>query len=211
MDGFPATGVHVELDVPKAVLARDYSSLAVDEFSLQFGALEAEGSVTGSLGEPLVLGGRIDTNRFDLPALLASVGIAAPKTTDPRALGQVELDATWRLDGGAMQIDPLALSIDDTRFNGNFRRAAGEDPVGEFSLRGDRLDIARYVPPTDPESEPFVLPTAALRALKFRRLLELEEATYDDIEMKGVTLRLLLDEQGLRTTRPPAQPSEGTS
>jgi hypothetical protein len=51
-----------------------------------------------------------------------------------------------------------------------------------------------------------VLPTAALRALKFRGLLELEEATYDDIVMKGVTLRLLLDEQGLRSA-PPAEKS----
>ena len=102
-----------------------------------------------------------------------------------------------------MQVDPLVLGVDDTRFTGNFRRAAGDDPVGEFTLRGDQLDIARYIPPTDPESEPFVLPTAALRALKFRGLLELEEAKYEDIVMKGVTLRLLLDEQGLRSAQPP--------
>ena len=203
LDGFPAAGVPFELDVPKVALAKDYSSLDVGEFSLRFGALEAEGNIAGGLGEPLALGGKIDTNRFDLQALLASVGIEAPKTTDPRALGQVELDAAWRLDGAAMQIDPLALAVDDTRFTGNFRRAAGDDPVGEFSLRGDRLDIARYVPPPDPESEPFVLPTAALRALKFRGLLELEQVTYEDIVMKGVTLRLLLDEQGLRTAPSP--------
>jgi hypothetical protein len=41
------------------------------------------------------------------------------------------------------------------------------------------------------------MPTAALKALKFRGVLELEQATYNDVVMKGVTLRLLLDEQGL--------------
>jgi hypothetical protein len=30
-------------------------------------------------------------------------------------------------------------------------------------------------------------------------LLELEEATLGDVKMKGVTLRLLLDERGLRS------------
>ena len=202
MDGFPVEGMPFELEVPKAALTQDYSSLDVDEFSVRLGGLEAEGSISGTLGEPLALAGRIDSNRFDLNALLTGVGIEAPKTTDPRALGQVELDASWRLEGSAMQVDPLVLSVDDTRFTGNFRRAAGDDPVGEFALRGDHLDIARYVPPTDPESEPFVLPTAALRALKFRGLLELDEVRYDDILMKGVTLRLLLDEQGLRSAQP---------
>ena len=203
MDGFPAAGLPFELEVPKATLTEDYSNLEVAEFTVRLGGLEAEGNIGGSLGEPLALAGRIDSNRFDLNALLTSVGIESPKTTDPRALGQVELDASWRLQGSAVQVDPLVLTIDDTRFTGNFRRGAGDEPVGEFSLQGDHLDIARYIPPTDPESEPFVLPTAALRALKFRGLLELEEATYDDIVMKGVTLRLLLDEQGLRSTQPP--------
>ena len=71
--------------------------------------------------------------------------------------------------------------------------------MGEFALRGDELNISRYIPPTDPASEPFVLPTAALKALMFRGSVELERATLDDIDMKGVTLRLLLDEKGLHS------------
>ena len=65
------------------------------------------------------------------------------------------------------------------------------------------LNISRYIPPTDPASEPFVLPTAMLKALLFRGSVELERATLDDIDMKGVTLRLLLDEKGLRSGAPP--------
>jgi hypothetical protein len=91
------------------------------------------------------------------------------------------------------------LSLDDTRFNGNFRQGAGANAVGDFLLRGDSLDLSRYIPPADPASEPFVLPTAALKALRFRGNVELEQARLDDIEMKGVTVRLLLDEKGLRS------------
>ena len=202
MEGFPAAGVPFELSSPKAALTQDYSALEVGEFRARLGGLEAEGSIAGTLSEPLALAGKIDSNRFDLHALMASIGMEAPKTTDPQALGEVELDASWRFEGGAMQVDPLALNVDDTSFTGNFRRDGGDDPVGEFTLRGDRMDIARYIPPTDPASEPFVLPTAALRTLKFRGLLELEEVTYEDIVMKGVTLRLLLDDRGLRSTQP---------
>jgi AsmA protein len=211
MEGFPAAGVPFELAAPKVALTEDYSSLEVGEFTARLGGLEAKGGIGGALGEPMALSGKIDSNRFDLPALLASIGVEAPKTTDPRALGQVELDASWRLEGGAVQLEPLSLTVDDSHFTGNFRRDAGGDPVGEFTLRGDRLDIARYIPPTDPASEPFVLPTAALRALKFRGLLELEEVTYDDIVMKGVTLRLLLDEQGLRSAQPSDSVAGGKS
>lgn len=199
MDGFAADGVPFRLAVPKAELAKDYASFSVDEFAAKFGGFETEGAVRGELGEKMNLAGSVDTNEFDLSALLRTVGIEPPKTTDPKALGRISARATWAFDAGAIQVDPLALTLDDTKFTGNFRLGAGEDAIGEFLLSGDSLDIARYVPPTDPQSEPFVLPTAQLKALRFRGVIELATARYDDILMKGVTLRLLLDESGLRS------------
>jgi hypothetical protein len=55
----------------------------------------------------------------------------------------------------------------------------------------------RYVPPPDPDSEPFKLPTAALKELRFRGTLEFEEVKYEDTLLKGARLTLVLDEQGL--------------
>jgi AsmA protein len=201
MDGFVPAGLPFRLDVPKAVVPEDLGAVDVAEYSIAFGGFEAGGGVQGRLGEQPKLAGKIETNAFDLRGLLTSVGIAAPKTTDAAALGRLQFAASWSFDAGAIGIDPLTLTLDDTHFSGNLRRGAGVDPLGEFTLRGDALDIARYIPPSDPASEPFVLPTAALKALKFRGSLELEQARLDDIEMKGVTIRLLLDEQGLRQER----------
>jgi AsmA protein len=199
MDGFAPEGVPFRLGAPRAELAWDLSSIVVKDFEIAFGGLEADGGVEGAIGEETRLSGTIATNEFDPRALLAATGIEAPKTTDPAALGRVTLKTSWEFGNGAVGIDPLALTVDDTHFTGSFRRGAGEDPIGEFALRGDSLDIARYIPPADPDSEPFVLPTAALKALKFRGVLELEQVTLDDVVMKGVTLRLVLDEQGLRS------------
>lgn len=198
MDGFAPAGVPFELEVPSAALPADFSAIDMPEFSVKFGGFEAEGGVQGTLGEKPVLSGKIESNEFDPRALLAAVGVAAPKTTDAAALGKLKLVANGKFDAGAMTIEPFTLTLDDTHFTGHFRRAAGVDAVGEFALRGDTLDIARYIPPPDPASAPFVLPTATLKQLKFRGVIELEQATLDDISMKGVTLRLLLDEQGLR-------------
>jgi AsmA protein len=199
MDGFAAGGVPFRLEVPHAALTQDYSHLAVREFELAFGGFEAEGGVEGAFAEPMKMSGTLRSNAFDLRALLTSVGIEAPKTTDPKALTGLQVATSWSLEAGALAVDPLELTVDDTHFKGRFKRGAGEDPVGEFALRGDSLNLSRYIPPTDPASEPFVLPTAMLQSLKFRGTLELEQVTMDDIVMKGVTLRLLLDEQGLRS------------
>jgi hypothetical protein len=198
MDGFAPVGVPFRLEVPKALLSKNYSSVEVKEYTLSFGQFEAEGGISGTLGEQSRFTGKVESNEFDPRALLTTVGIAAPKTTDPGALGKLRFQGSWAFDRGAIAIKPLALTLDDTHFTGDFLRGAGADPVGEIALHGDALNISRYIPPSDPASEPFVLPTAMLKDLKFRGVLELESATYDDISMKGVTLRLILDEQGLR-------------
>jgi hypothetical protein len=202
MDGFAATGVPFELVVPKAVSPADFSAIDVPEFKLAFGDFEAQGGVQGTLGEQPKLAGKIASNTFDLRRVLGAVGMSAPKTSDAAALGKLQFAADWQFNAGAIAVEPFSLNLDDTHFTGHFRRAAGDDPEGEFALRGDSLNIARYIPPPDPDSEPFVLPTAALKQLKFRGKVELEQATLDDVAMKGVTLSLLLDEQGLRPAAP---------
>jgi len=205
MDGFAPQGVPFRLEVPRAVLPEDFASVEIKEYSVAFGGFEADGAVGGTLGETPKLAGKIETNTFDPRALLSSVGIAPPKTTDTQALGKLQFAGSWAFDGGAVGIDPFTLNLDDTHFSGSFHRSAGDNPVGEFALRGDVLNIGRYIPPTDPASEPFVLPTAMLKALMLRGIVELERATLDDIDMKGVTLRLLLDDKGLRSEAKPPE------
>jgi AsmA protein len=199
MDGFAAAGVPFRLEAPEAKMPADFSAVDVEKFSIAFGGFQASGAVRGTLGEQPKLAGVVMSNDFDLRALLAAVGIAAPKTGDPKALGKVGFGGTWEFNDGAIRIDPLLFDLDDTHFEGSFSRTAGEDALGEFSLSGTSIEMARYIPPTDPASEPFVLPTAALKALRFRGEIRLKHATLDDIDMKAVTLRLLLDEQGLRS------------
>ena len=206
MDGF-REAVPFKLEVPRAELPKDFSSVDVEKFAAEFGGLALRGGVKGTLGERPSLTGALSSNDFDPRALLGAVGVDPPKTTDPKALGKLAIDGRWKFDAGAILIDPVSITVDDTKLSGAFHRAAGEDPIGDFTLRGDSIDLARYIPPPDPASEPFVLPTAMLKALRFRGTFELEQAKLDDVLMKGVTLRLLLDEQGLHGEKPAAAPA----
>ena len=207
MDGFAAEGVPFRVEVPRLVLPESFESVDVERYAIAFGGFEAKGAVKGSLGEHAKLSGEVESNRFDLRALLASVGIEAPKTTDPKALGKIGFSGTWAFDDGAIRVTPLVFDLDDTHFTGSFSRTAGENATGQFALSGSSLDIARYIPPADPNSEPFVMPTAALKALRFRGEIRLVHATLDDIDMKDVVVRLLLDEQGLRSVPATAAPT----
>jgi AsmA protein len=208
MDGFAAQGVPFKLAVPKAEIPEDFSAITVRKFAVTFGVFEAHGAVEGTLGQTPKIAGSLDSNEFDPRALLTSVGVEPPRTTDATAFARLQFAGRWAFDAGAIAIEPFNMLLDETHLTGNFHRSAGENPVGEFTLRGDDLKIARYIPPTDPASEPFVLPTAALKALMFRGVVELEHATLADVDMKGVTLRLLLDDRGLRsqTKQLPAAP-----
>ena len=204
VEGFAPEGVPFRAEVPKVVLPENFESIDVERYTIVFGGFEAKGGVRGSLGEHPKLAGEVESNKFDLRALLTSVGIDAPKTTDPKALGKIGFGGTWAFDDGAIRVAPLSFDLDETHFTGSFSRTAGEAATGEFALSGTSLDIARYIPPTDPNSAPFVMPTAQLKALRFRGEIRLAQATLDDIDMKDVVLRLLLDEQGLRSVAAPA-------
>jgi AsmA protein len=206
LTGFATEGVPFRVEVPRLSAPRDFSRVEVETFEVGFGDLELEGAVRGSLGEQPRLEGRMDTNVFDLRALMASIGMKAPATTDPEALRRLEIAGNWAFEEGAMKVEPVRLRLDDTRFAGLFRLNVDEEAAGHFELRGDRIAISRYIPPPDPTSEPFVLPTAALKELQFSGLVELEEATLDEVVMKGVSLRLLLDDEGLRAVEPERNP-----
>jgi hypothetical protein len=93
--------------------------------------------------------------------------------------------------------------MDDTRLDGVLKVGPTAPRTIEFRLQGDAIDLTRYLEPEDAVSEPFVFPTAALRALPARGVLEFAEARLADAEMKRVRIRLLLDETGLRSQAPP--------
>ncbi|MCC6172203.1 MAG: AsmA family protein [Gammaproteobacteria bacterium] len=132
-----------------------------------------------------------------LRTLLGTLGVEAPVTTDPRALESFASEGRVALRDGMLRVEPFSLVLDDTRLTGTIVHG-GEPPLAEFTLAGDAMDVDRYLEPEGTPGEPFHFPGEALGALRARGTLTLERASLDELQIEGLVLRLLLDEQGLR-------------
>ena len=96
--------------------------------------------------EPRISGG-LSVASFNLRDFLAGLGRELPTTADANALSRVEMDT--RLNGSptSFALEELTLKVDDTILTG---RIAVEDFARQalrLQLKGDRLDISRYLPP----------------------------------------------------------------
>lgn len=198
-------GLTVRALLPKieADLAKDLYSIAAFSALLGDSAEERAELKVGALqlnlaGASPELNTSVNFDAKSLRALLVDAGVSAPITTDPNALGGFGFDGRIALSAGGLTIEPLSLRLDSTTLRGRITRAAGAAPVLEFALRGDHMDIGRYLEPEDADTPPFKFPTSFLQALRARGTIDLATATLSDAKLKGVTLRLVLDEAGLR-------------
>lgn len=101
--------------------------------------------------EPRISGG-LSVASFNLRDFLAGLGRELPTTADANALSRVEM--ATRLNGSptSFALEELTLKVDDTILTG---RIAVEDFARQalrLQLKGDRLDISRYLPPKATDS-----------------------------------------------------------
>jgi AsmA protein len=141
--------------------------------------------------------GQMTIERTVLREVLARLGVPVPPTRDPRALGAVDLACRYALAQQTLRITALAAHLDGTSLTGEATRALDGDQLLDFTLHGDQMDLTRYLKPEGVKSEPFELPSVALRALRARGTLALDAARLGDLQLKGVRLSLLVDAGGL--------------
>ncbi len=92
------------------------------------------------------LSGQLSSNTFNLKQLLTTLGQSAPETADKNALTALAFNATLGGPAGSVQLKPLSLQLDDTRFNGEASLALDSQHLG-LKLKGNALDADRYLPP----------------------------------------------------------------
>jgi hypothetical protein len=145
-----------------------------------------------------------------LRQLLNSAGVQAPHTRDPAALQRFAASGRMDYSPQAARISFVTLQLDDTRLSGSVNALRDPDVV-EFSFAGDSMQLDRYRSPVNEPSEPFVFPTAKLAALRARGTLTLQRAQVAEMDLRGVTLRLLLADGRVQDVVPatakPAQPA----
>ena len=143
----PELEVRIETDL---LFDQAASLLRAEPLSVSFPDLRLTGlTEVSALGTARpVFRVELRSNRFDPRAVLASLGMDAPRTTDPDALRSMALDLSASGDRKRLVMDPLLLVLDDSSLSGDaVLELSGARPALRFELAGDRLDLDRYLPP----------------------------------------------------------------
>jgi AsmA protein len=188
----------------------------VERISVHVSDLHLTGlfEVRGLGGEQPALQGELRSNTFNPRALLAALGLDAPETTDPDVLQRMAVDLS--LSGGIdrLAVNPLLVSFDDSSLRGEAGLdLSGPRPMVRFALRGDRLDLDRYLPPEieqarviegvpeapdapdapeapGAEDIPVNLPVGLMRSLDIDGSLRLDALTLLGLTLQNIEMKL---------------------
>lgn len=152
------------------------------------------------------LSGQIKLDPLDLKQLLAALGQPVPETADDQALRNIAFDAQLGGPAGQLQLAPLVLTLDQSRFEGSlaYDLNSGKQTI---ELNGNSLDVDRYLPPTaqteqtdstkaasagtgERYSKERLLPLETLQALNLTAQLSLDQLKASGLEISQLKLLL---------------------
>lgn len=206
----PADGVWVQLDAPALAIRPTPLSVSAPKLTLKIANAQADVDVTydrivntqaagGDLPYEQVANAQAATTRAhgsvvlrtsSLRELANRLGLNQTLPHDPTTLGPLELTTVWTYNGGSIAAKPLALKLDGVSFNGWLQRTASPQPMWNFELHGDRIDLGRYINVDSKNKKPFELPVAALRAINANGSLIFDQVVFADTHMADVRLKL---------------------
>lgn len=192
--------VEISLDTGAIEIYPEREALSAKELSLHGPGVELSLGVEGAhLKSAPVWNGQLTLAETNLRTLLPALGLPLPDTADPKALRQLALDTVFQHDANGLALSRLNLKLDQTQINGEITSGRWAPPDLGFSLRGDTIDLDRYLPPTAPDAAPrrkpvatpelalagaAQLPVAFLREVKLAGDLRL-----DALKLAGLDLR----------------------
>ncbi len=180
----PPAGVPVELRIPWLRVKAAPLTVSVRAVGLKVADATVTGLATFSRGADGLAGsGAIALAVPSVRGLIGLLGVRMRLPENRSALGRLVLSGRWSLKDSTLMVKPLVGRFDATTVAGWVDYAGGRKPW-TFALHADRIDFARYLPPTRTHPESFALPVRALRALHVRGTLTIGRAS-----LKGTTLR----------------------
>ena len=91
--------------------------------------------------------GDISIASFNPKQLFATMGADAPQTTDPQVLQKVSVSFGLGGNSNQLNLKPLNIVLDDTHVKGNVGVKNFTNPMINFKLNVDAIDVDRYLPP----------------------------------------------------------------
>ena len=151
-EGLPKGGVTLKLGADiVADLAADTLKVANLDLSGPETRLSGGLEVAGLQTAPQ-LKGSLKLSETNVKQLAALFG-ADIQTADPKALTRVSATVTLAHEGDATRLEPLQITLDDTRATGYVRLLSTTGPVLRAKLDVDAIDLDRYLPPSQGPEE----------------------------------------------------------
>ncbi|MGP3790039.1 AsmA family protein [Pseudomonas sp. B392_1p] len=118
--------------------------------SLKFSAnqLHALGDLkVRELDDEAQISGGLSIAAFNLRDFLEGLGQTLPEMADANALGRLEMSTRLSGTPNSILMEELRLKLDDTTLTGNVAVADFSTLALRAQLKGDRMDLDRYLPP----------------------------------------------------------------
>lgn len=98
------------------------------------------------------LGGALTVAQFNLRQFLEGIGQPLPVTADSGALSKIELMSRLTGSQNSLLLEEATLKLDDSTFTGTLGVSDFARQALRVELKGDRLDLDRYLPPVAKET-----------------------------------------------------------
>jgi AsmA protein len=179
----PAVGMPLSLQTTHLAINTESGSLDSAPLKARIANVDVAADVNAPLQfSPLAGAGTLSVNTDSLRAAMSAFEIAAPPTFDAKVLGPLHISMQWRADDKQVEFSALGIQLDDTRLTGTARWPLDNGAPGTFELKGDAMNLDRYLRPADQPGQPFELPIEALRATPVNGVV-----TLDVVKVRGVT------------------------
>ncbi|MGH8566505.1 MAG: AsmA family protein, partial [Gammaproteobacteria bacterium] len=123
-------------------------TVALDRLSAKGLGLEVSGGIRAEqvLATPR-FNGTLKLGAFSPRDLMLELGMGPPVTADPKVLTRLSADVSFTGSTAGVNLDPLALKLDDTAVQGSLGVPDLQHRALRFKLVADGLDLDRYLPP----------------------------------------------------------------
>ncbi|MBA1261912.1 AsmA family protein [Stutzerimonas stutzeri] len=147
--GEPLQGKTLSFSAQGQLLA-DLAADVAEWSSLKFTANQLRGLgelKAGNLQEQPTINGTLSIAPFNLREFLDGLGQELPAMADNSSLGKAELITRLNATTNSLSLEELTLKLDDSTFTGQLGISDFARQALRVDLKGDRLDLDRYLPP----------------------------------------------------------------
>ncbi len=188
LSSLPPDGVWIQLDAPELTIRPEPLKVAAPKLTLKVANAQLDGDVTYEQAPEIHAHGSVVLRTESLRKLANDLALNQTLPHDPTTLGPLELATTWSYNDNALEAKPLTLKLDGVSFKGWLQRSAPPESMWGFELRGDRIDLGRYVQIDSTRKKPFELPVEALRVINANGSLIFDQVVLADTHMTNVRL-----------------------